>query len=650
MKHLYTLILFILIFSQVQAQTNPTDGLKEISLSGLSADDGYTFHFYSTDGKLNRGFSEVFVALTDKDKNFVENFTVSDFHPIMDMGMSKHSTPIGKVEKVEGKPLYKIWFSFLMYTGQMDGTWALDFNYTIGSKVSQSAIVSAASSTLVTKSTAFEGSTATATETYTGWFKDRHCTGSVTLPLAKSCGIGCGTGNMANCWNSGLGLFIYNATESGTITQAEARSDSHFLLFDAESKELARAFLLSLPSGASGKLSFKVTGYRVENGISTNETESNVPELSATAIHHKLNAFHLLSIEGTVIENQSNSYSGFATNSYKQTLKDLAPSNLRALNHTGGATIKFTPPANAGNTKSNLTGYKVKVYNKAGELQDKFTTTITGTASSTIEVTDFTAGSDYTYTVSALYPSSAVEVESDQSSVIEKTISGIALPVTDYPTNSKWIQSFTVNNVNYYVSIAYPKSLKTGSQTVKAYINKQVEVLQPYPTVDGGYKIEATPFMRSMGHGSDGNTALTWNATDNAYEGTLNLSMDGDWRINLKIYDTTSSTTTLVAGTDIDSQGNGSTHYWDIYLGGTTGITDLSANGISVYPTLSQGEITVVAPSEAKITVINSSGTKLESYQSAGTKTIQLNVPSGLYLIAVENKGKTFVQKVIIRR
>ena len=134
-KIYFTIILtFVLAFSQLYSQSNPADGLKEIPLTGLSTVDGYNFHFYSLDGKLNIGYSEVFIALTDKDNNFVQDFTVRNFYPLMDMGMSKHCTPVGKVEKVAGKaPLYKTWFSFLMYTGQMNGAWSLGFNYTIGS-------------------------------------------------------------------------------------------------------------------------------------------------------------------------------------------------------------------------------------------------------------------------------------------------------------------------------------------------------------------------------------------------------------------------------------------------------------------------------------------------------------------------------------
>ncbi|MDR2086173.1 MAG: T9SS type A sorting domain-containing protein [Dysgonamonadaceae bacterium] len=131
MKRIYNILLFALFFSAIHAQS-PVEGLAEAAVTGLTANDHYTFHIYSADGKLNRGYSELFIALKDEQGEFVDDFTVSNFHPLMDMGEHKHSTPVGAVEKVAGKPLYKTWFAFLMYSGQMGGTWALDFEYTIG--------------------------------------------------------------------------------------------------------------------------------------------------------------------------------------------------------------------------------------------------------------------------------------------------------------------------------------------------------------------------------------------------------------------------------------------------------------------------------------------------------------------------------------
>jgi hypothetical protein len=244
-----------------------------------------------------------------------------------------------------------------------------------------------------------------------------------------------------------------------------------------------------------------------------------------------------------------------------------------------------------------------------------------------------------------------------QSSSIVKSITGVSLAVSNYSTyiddtsyKAKWVDSFTYNNSTYYLTIAYPQSLVVGNQTVKAYINKKDSVLLPYKVVDGGFYIKQVPVMESMGHSSSGNTQFSWNATDSVYNATIHFSMGGDWRINLQVYD--SGTSSLVGGSAFEYQnGESSTLYWDIFLGAsTTGLKDITFNGVSVYPTLSRGNITIVTPVEANIKVIDFTGKVINSFQSSGSRTISLNVQSGLYLVSVESSGKTFVQKVIIRK
>ncbi|MDR1877439.1 MAG: FixH family protein [Flavobacteriaceae bacterium] len=365
MKRIYNIIIFALFFGVSYSQ--PVEGLTELQVTGLTTEDGnYTFHFYNANGKLTQGYSEVFIALTDKNNQFVEDFSVSNFLPLMNMGSSKHSTPIGKVEKVEDKTLYKTWFSFLMYTGQMGGAWTLDFDYVIG--------------------------------------------------------------------------------------------------------------------GAAGKI-----------------TEA-VPTVDA------------------------------------------------------------------------------------------------------------------------------------------------------YPAGVRWLHSFAYNGKTYYVSLVSPQSLGAGSQTVRAYINKRENLLLPYEIVEGGFRIEATPFMLSMGHGSNGNTPLIWDDEDGVYKGTLNFSMQGDWRINLKIFDTEDN---LIAGTDIDSNGNGSTLFWDILIDKNLAITQIEIPTIktAVYPTVSQGEFTITSTAEAKVKIIDFAGRTVASYRiSEGSSNIRLDAVNGVYLVVVEDGKTASTHKIILRR
>ncbi|MDR0613039.1 MAG: FixH family protein [Dysgonamonadaceae bacterium] len=348
---------------------DPAHPLSEIPVTGLTAGEDHVFHIYTESGKLNIGFNEIYFGLTDEDGCDIDEFTVGNIHPLMDMGMHKHSTPVGAVEKVaiNGKTLYKTWISFLMYTGQGNGTWALDFDYTIG--------------------------------------------------------------------------------------------------------------------------------------------------------------------------------------------------------ETRGKIIDAVP--------------QVDNYSR--------------------------------------------------------------------PNEEKWLQTFSFDGATHVLSLAWPKSLTVGTQTVKAYINKVENTLLPYPVVKGGFRVEVTPVMRSMGHGSlSHNAPLTWNAENGDYEGSVNFSMDGDWRIGLKIYNAVADT--LITGTDINNEGDNTTVYWDIYIDNSTGISAVPASGISVHPTVSSGDFNISVPAAGEARLFGIAGNLFASYTlSAGDNAIRVNVP-GIYILTVVSSGKVFTYKIIVRK
>jgi hypothetical protein len=113
-----------------EPQIDPTEGLIKIQ-EFSSEDSPYTVALYNETGRLQLGYTKVYFAVTDKDGNFIDNATLSAF-PEMDMGMMKHSTPRSEITKVTDKPLYEAYYSFLMYSGQGDGTWYYDLEYTVG--------------------------------------------------------------------------------------------------------------------------------------------------------------------------------------------------------------------------------------------------------------------------------------------------------------------------------------------------------------------------------------------------------------------------------------------------------------------------------------------------------------------------------------
>jgi hypothetical protein len=91
---------------------------------------------------------------------------------------------------------------------------------------------------------------------------------------------------------------------------------------------------------------------------------------------------------------------------------------------------------------------------------------------------------------------------------------------------------------------------------IRAYVNRRDSALTPFPTEDDAWRIEIDPRMPSMNnHTSAGNRALEWNSAAGCYEGTVNLSMTGLWRINLKVY-----------GKNGVPASEGSTLFWDIEM------------------------------------------------------------------------------------
>ena len=110
-------------------ESDPTEGLKKVQ---EFSDDNYTITVYNETSEWRLGYTKVYFAVQDKEGKFVDNAALRSF-PEMDMGMSKHSTPRSEITKVQGKPLYEAYYSFLMTTG-MNGKWYYDLSYTVGNK------------------------------------------------------------------------------------------------------------------------------------------------------------------------------------------------------------------------------------------------------------------------------------------------------------------------------------------------------------------------------------------------------------------------------------------------------------------------------------------------------------------------------------
>ncbi len=137
------------------------------------------------------------------------------------------------------------------------------------------------------------------------------------------------------------------------------------------------------------------------------------------------------------------------------------------------------------------------------------------------------------------------------------------ITVDPLPAGQDWVKSFKVGNETYYISVVNPLDLKTGANTIKAYISKKSSpATTPYALATESFKVDIDPRMPDMGnHTSPDNTELTKQA-DGSYQGTVNLTMTGLWRIHLTVRDLQGN---VVAGGDNLSDGFSSL-YWDVTI------------------------------------------------------------------------------------
>lgn len=123
------------------------------------------------------------------------------------------------------------------------------------------------------------------------------------------------------------------------------------------------------------------------------------------------------------------------------------------------------------------------------------------------------------------------------------TLSGASITIEPTPSNQVWIKSFKWNNITYYLSLGSPQNLKTGVNTISAYISKKGDdATQPYLPASEVFTIDIYPTMPDMGnHTSPNNESLIWQE-DGSYQGKLNLTMTGTWDIHLHVKDAAGNT------------------------------------------------------------------------------------------------------------
>ena len=132
--------------------------------------------------------------------------------------------------------------------------------------------------------------------------------------------------------------------------------------------------------------------------------------------------------------------------------------------------------------------------------------------------------------------------------------------VNGLPEGQAWLKSFKVGDDNYFLSLVNPSDWKTGTNTIKAYISKKSDpITTPYALATETFTVEIDPRMPDMGnHTSPDNTPLV-KQQDGSYQGTINLTMTGLWRIHLTVKDAKGN---VVAGGEEEL----SSLYWDVTL------------------------------------------------------------------------------------
>lgn len=137
------------------------------------------------------------------------------------------------------------------------------------------------------------------------------------------------------------------------------------------------------------------------------------------------------------------------------------------------------------------------------------------------------------------------------------------ITVDPLPAGQEWVKSFKQGDDTYYISIVNPTDLKTGANTLKAYVSrKSTPATTPYAIASESFRVDIDPRMPDMGnHTSPDNVGLS-RQSDGSYQGTVNLTMTGLWRIHFTVRDLQGN---IVAGGD-DLKDGYSSLFWDVTL------------------------------------------------------------------------------------
>ena len=145
----------------------------------------------------------------------------------------------------------------------------------------------------------------------------------------------------------------------------------------------------------------------------------------------------------------------------------------------------------------------------------------------------------------------------------KEAVEDVAVNINALPDGQQWLKSFKVGDQTYFLSLVSPTDWKTGTNKITAYVSqKSNPITTPYALAEEQFTIEIDPRMPDMGnHTSPDNTPLT-RQVDASYQGNINLTMTGLWRIHLTVRDAQGN---IVAGGD-DQKDGFSSLFWEVTI------------------------------------------------------------------------------------
>lgn len=106
------------------------------------------------------------------------------------------------------------------------------------------------------------------------------------------------------------------------------------------------------------------------------------------------------------------------------------------------------------------------------------------------------------------------------------------LPVAVQPSQKVRTQSFLGSDgLRYVLAMQAPENPKVGSNVLSAYLYRMQDAFTFLPA--DGYTLALDPRMPGMGNHSSPNNRDLVSKGDGRYEGTVNLTMSGYWKLNL---------------------------------------------------------------------------------------------------------------------